>query len=267
MPYAHLYPRRDGPAYEAIEDLWLAHLRRRPDDLVLLANAARFFLLPDEAMAEKLLKRGQVLQPENPMWPRRLGHLYELKIRGVGMSSAQRRGAARTAFRYLRQAEPRADSSYRPYWLKEASRAAMAASFTQKARGFARELLRRSEELGWGGNAIHSGNVTLGYLALRRGLVDEAKEHLLAAVAGNPGSPHLDSFGPDMSLARALLRRGEREVVLRYLEECGRFWRMGKRRLAEWKAIIRSGKEPNFGPNLSYWLSSVTDPHPTTKAS
>jgi hypothetical protein len=69
------------------------------------------------------------------------------------------------------------------------------------------------------GNAIHKGNILLGRVALRRGDLDEAKSRLLAA-GRTPGSPQLDSFGPNMALAEELLQRGEKQVVLEYFDLC-----------------------------------------------
>lgn len=59
--------------------------------------------------------------------------------------------------------------------------------------------------------------------ALQRGNLKEADRYLLAAVA-TPGSPRLDSFGPNMSLARELLEKGQNDEVLQFFELCRRFW-------------------------------------------
>jgi hypothetical protein len=101
------------------------------------------------------------------------------------------------------------------------------------------------------GNAIHHGHMVLGRVALAAGDVAKARAELLAA-GQTPGSPQLNSFGPNMRLAQELLRVGEHDVVLEYFEHCRRFWSMGDKRLAEWIDDIARGRAPNFGPNLDY---------------
>jgi len=101
------------------------------------------------------------------------------------------------------------------------------------------------------GNAIHHGNLILGRLALRRGELDKAKQHLLAA-GRTPGSPQLDSFGPNMTLALELIEKGERQAVLEYFELCARFWKLDRGQLKAWAATVKGGGTPDFGANLNY---------------
>ena len=101
------------------------------------------------------------------------------------------------------------------------------------------------------GNAIHDGHLVLGRVALALGDVEKAKDELLAA-GRTPGSPQLNSFGPNMRLAEDLLRVGERDVVLQYFELCDTFWEMNRGRLSQWSAEVQDGRAPTFGPNLVY---------------
>jgi hypothetical protein len=93
------------------------------------------------------------------------------------------------------------------------------------------------------GNAIHYAHLLLGHRALARNDVETAAKELREA-GRTPGSPQLNSFGPDMSLAAELLARGERDVVLAYLEDCDRFW--DAKRLAVWIADVRAGRTPDW---------------------
>jgi hypothetical protein len=95
------------------------------------------------------------------------------------------------------------------------------------------------------GNALHAGHSILGLLALRAGDRDESVRQLHDAGAMK-GSPQLDTFGPSMLLARELLRTGEEQAVLTYLQQCRKFWRMGGTWLDIWEAKIRAGEVPNF---------------------
>jgi hypothetical protein len=99
------------------------------------------------------------------------------------------------------------------------------------------------------GDAVHHGHLILGHISLRRGNEGAAEEHLLAAASVSP-SPVLASFGPNMSLARELLRQGRQEAVLAYFERCASFWGP----LVRWSADVRQGIMPDFGPNLIYGL-------------
>ena len=101
------------------------------------------------------------------------------------------------------------------------------------------------------GNAIQDFNLVLGRLCLKRGDGDRAREHLLEA-GRSPGSPQMDSFGPNMSLAKTLLEAGHPDVVLQYFELCRRFWRMDNGQLDQWSREIEAGTFPNFGAKLIY---------------
>ena len=124
----------------------------------------------------------------------------------------------------------------------------------EDARKFATELLALapSYESDWNyGNAIQDGNLVLGRIAVREGRIEEAKQYLLAA-GKSKGSPQMDSFGPNMSLAKDLLEKGERDTVLQYFELCRRFWRMDYGKLDDWRQEVKAGKIPNFGANLVF---------------
>ncbi len=100
-------------------------------------------------------------------------------------------------------------------------------------------------------------NEVLGRAAPRAGNRDEARRALLAASA-TPGSPQLDSYGPNFELAREMLGKGEKDVVIQYLDLVGKFWghddpkrpqysALAARHaalLAKWKQEIREGKIP-----------------------
>ena len=90
------------------------------------------------------------------------------------------------------------------------------------------------------GNAIYNGNVVLGLVALRQDNVADARRYLLES-GKTPGSPVLGSFGPDFTLARELLEKGERDTVLEFLTLCKGFWKMGGDRLDAMTAEVRKG--------------------------
>ena len=138
--------------------------------------------------------------------------------------------------------------------LSEAAMACLEKGRLDEAAARARELLLRAESHreDWNyGNAVHKGNMVLGRVALRRGDINAAKYHLMAS-GRTPGSPQLDSFGPNMTLAKELLEGGERDAVVAYLNDCSHFWKMDRGKLKQWAALAEKGLVPDFGPNLSY---------------
>lgn len=140
------------------------------------------------------------------------------------------------------------------YQLSSLAKRAFNAGETDKAEAYAKQLLSQAPQYrgDWNyGNAIFFGNFVLGRVSLSKGDVKQADHYLLAS-AKTPGSPQLDSFGPNMTLAKELLDKGESEPVLQYLELCKNFWESEPQRLDEWRQAIRNGKTPDFGANLNY---------------
>jgi hypothetical protein len=101
------------------------------------------------------------------------------------------------------------------------------------------------------GNAIQDVNIVLGRLALSEGKIEEAKNHLLEA-GKSPGSPQMNSFGPNMTLSRELLKKGEKDTVLKYFKLCAKFWEMDFGKLKKWTSQVEKGETPDFGANLLY---------------
>ena len=142
------------------------------------------------------------------------------------------------------------------YQLDDLAKTALAAGDIEKARRYAKELLTQAltRQGDWNyGNAIQHGNIVLGRIALREGKMDAAKEYLHQA-GQTPGSPQLNSFGPNMSLAKDLLDKGETAAVLEYFQQCEKFWTMpeSKATLGAWAALVKQGQTPDFGANLVY---------------
>ncbi len=152
----------------------------------------------------------------------------------------------------LEQDSTGGDKERRYYALSDLEHFALATGADDKAAAYANEWLSGARENpeDWSyGNAVHDGHVTLGLVALRRDDIATARRELLEA-AQTPGSPQLNSFGPDMTLANELLKHGEREAVLEYLTLCRKFWKVGGSRLDSWSDAIRKGETPVFGGNL-----------------
>jgi hypothetical protein len=141
--------------------------------------------------------------------------------------------------------------------LGRAAKMSLAVGRTQEARQFATDMMVLDEKYSRGvpekanGDAVHDGHLVLGKIAVDEGQIEEAKRHLLAA-GKSSGSPVLGSFGPNMSLAKDLLEKGEQETVLQYLKLCRVFWSYGSEKLDAWIKDIHAGRIPEFGGNLIY---------------
>jgi tetratricopeptide (TPR) repeat protein len=239
----------DGEAYSQGKTAWMSQLNERPKNLKLLEHSATFFQLHDRELAVKSLETARALDMDNPKWPTQLGHLYSLGM--MTKSLKARTDAAEKALEQFEIAYRLSVDPGRDFLLQYLAKVALAANNLEKAKGYADQMLSRNVG-GWNhGNNVHHGNIILGRIAMKRDDLEEAKKHLINA-GKTPGSPQLNSFGPNMVLAKELLEKGERAVVLKYFELCSKFWGMGKDRLRKWSAVVEDGKIPDFGANLNY---------------
>jgi hypothetical protein len=201
------------------------------------------------ALAEELLERGQSLEPRNPKW-------HGMEAQFYAHQAEQATGERRTT--YVRKAmdeftaqaaiDPTAVSAFPPSY----ARIAVEAGELDKAQTSADRCLAQIAAIPFKDAAIHECNLILGRVALRRGELKRADEYLLAA-AHVEGKGSLSSFGPNMMLARELLEKGQRGVVLEYFQLCGKFWSYDPRgQLARWTEQVKAGEIPQFGANLVY---------------
>jgi tetratricopeptide (TPR) repeat protein len=256
LPFVELDFVLDGPAYTEGVTLWRQQVDNHHNETAILRNAAAFFLLHDRAYSEDLLKKGAALEPNNPYWPERLAHLYSL-----GSKRQSDSGKAASAAAALKNSETAyaltTGEREKSYMLDDLAKEAYDAGEFDKAKTYAEQLLTTADhqKRDWNtGNAIHHGNLILGRLALKAGDVEKAKQYLIAA-GKTPGSPQLNSFGPNMTLAKELLEKGQRDVVVEYFDLCARFWKCGNgenNTLQGWTSVVKQGGIPDFGANLNY---------------
>jgi len=219
----------------------------------VMAAMASKGAINQDALAEELLEKAEAMNPADFGPAQSLTNFYHL--RWIGAHTPEER--ARFARKELEQADLAVErSKTNPEWhralLMTAAKAAIEAEAVDKARQMATEALAQagSRNDNTTGQTIHDSHVVLGRADLRSGKIDEAKTHLLQA-GRVTGGGSLTSFGPNMSLAKELLERGERDTVVLYLEECEAFW-PNRGILAQWIQTIKSGGTPNFAANLVY---------------
>ena len=252
-PYTGLNQILEGQAYLQAKKLWLQQIDKDPNNPMVIGNAANFFLLNDSNLAESLFKKAQSLEPKNPKWPQSLAHLYTL--RATHQAPSAQSESSQESLKQMEKSLDLATSELEKFYtITDLVKYAYNAGDLNKAENYAKELLLMAPKYpkDWNyGNAIHQANIVLGRIALARGNIEAAKKYLIEA-GKTPGSPQLNSFGPNMTLAKELLEKKETQTVLSYFELCGKFWKMGNEKLKEWSELVRNGKMPDFGGNLLY---------------
>lgn len=245
-PYGQLNAFLDKEAYSQGKKAWINQLKTKPANLKLLENSANFFLMYDRELARESLQKARSLDMKNPKWPKKLGLLYSLDM--IGKPLKAKKDAAGKALEQYEIAYELSTDKGRVYLLESLAKVTLAAGKPQKAKEYAEKMLSQNSP-GWSyGNNIHYGNIILGKIALASNDIEQAKNRLIDA-GKTPGSPQLNSFGPDMTLANELLKKGEKDVVLEYFELCSKFWKRARhlQKLNKWSAEVKEGKIPDFG--------------------
>lgn len=248
-PEAQILPVLDPEGFAAAKAAWLEQIESEPRNVTFLRHAAAFLTLSDETLSAELLERAEELEPTNPEWARERGQILWREARRFpeGWDAAQ----ARLALVHFERAYELSGASVRGSLLPYLGMAAFVVGDLDKARTYAETMLADIPENWNRGNRVHYGNLVLGRVALAGGDLRGAGQYLLAA-GRSPGSPQLNSFGPDMALAKDLLDGGETQTVLRYLASCLDFWKMGQDRLKNWIALIEGGRTPDFSRHLRF---------------
>ena len=235
-------PQVDPAGVTRLIELWEPHLQPDKPPLPVLLNAADFYLQLDRERARALLERAIEAYPGDAEARRKLAFSWTLA--SSHGPEAERAAAAGQALRHLLAAEAIAGDGD---GVHDADVAAMAwlAGEAETAERYARRMVENPGR-GWNeGNRVYDGNRILGHLALDAG-DHEAAVGFLDAAGASEGSPQLNSFGPELTLAQALLDADETDAVLRHLEAVGRFWAMDDGKLQAWAEAIRAGQKPTL---------------------
>ena len=246
---AHIFPMFNADGYLEAKRAWQRLVQEEPENVAILRNAASFHRRSDATLSATLLQRAEALEPSNPEWARQLARLHWREARIF--PEARDSGGAARALADFERAYELSEAGDHADLMPDLALAAFAARDNEKARGYAMVMLEAPPNRRDRGDSIHYGNLVLGHVALSEDNVAEARARLLAA-GRMRGSP-IQRFGaPDMTLAKALLERGESETVLKYLELCFDFWQAGEERLKDWIALVEAGRIPDFGPHLMF---------------
>lgn len=242
--YGYIVEEQAPEGHEATRRAWVAAAARPDADVRILENAASFLGFNRPEQAEPLFRRAAAMEPENGEWRTRIARTLTKRAEWAD-DPAERRRYARAAVEELESALSLAEADWRALGSRiDLAKAAVLAEDWERARETAERVLVDNETCHRTflyGNAVHWANITLGCAALAHDDLSAASEYLLRA-GKTPGSPQLNSFGPDRDLARALLERGERTAVLTYLADCARFWAGNEALLEGWRTAIERGE-------------------------
>ncbi|MDQ6675765.1 MAG: hypothetical protein M3Z09_00545, partial [Acidobacteriota bacterium] len=159
------------------------------------------------------------------------------------------------------------DRTKRFVYLPSAAKAALEAGDNTKAEAYAIEGLKLADAVAerhmryhtprpkaGTGKADYYCNFVLGRLAILRGDVRLAEKYSLLS-GQTAGDAVLNSYGPNLSLALEILKKGDassRQSILSFLDEIRSFWKITPQVIDEWVADIQAGTLPDFKQQLYY---------------
>jgi hypothetical protein len=246
------------------------------DDYINKTETDPYYLMglldKNRNLAEALVRAGQKQRPAEYRWPLDVLMLFATDVsKGKSLQGKERVAHYKYVLEYLQESYDASVAALKkepnvhlqevlPCLQLNLALAALEAGDTELAKKHATETLNKNADpkktdpknLNYG-NIIHDANQTLGRVALRDGKLADAKSYLLKSGA-TPGSAQLNTFGPQMPLARELLEKGEKETVLQYLDLVSNFWatdfeeteqtKEHAATIAGWKREINDGKIP-----------------------
>jgi tetratricopeptide (TPR) repeat protein len=200
-------------------------------------------------LAEELASRAISAAPANPYWLLPLLQVLSVEVE-TSETADQKLVAEKKVYGLFQHFNDIAvDPAARTLLLPLLADLAFDVKDNEAAKTYATQALDLASEHGdrtiqgiaVGPAAVHDANDVLGRIALHSGDMQEAKAYLLKAAAPS-GANTMGRVGPRMLLAQMLFDRGERQVVLQYLQNLKTSWKSGSFLLDHWIAAIRLGK-------------------------
>jgi hypothetical protein len=228
-----------NPDYIALKEEWLKQVNLKKTNDKIRLGAARFLFQNEDALAEKLLKEGQQINPKLYDYSERLIELYEYRVNGAVSDYESAKAGGKDAdidaalrkllaegekgLALIAKDEMLARSSDHFELVARLAEIALDLNELKKARAFAEAVLNEKKDEsgdddGWRDTdkAIYYGNTLLGRVALREGNTAKAREHLSASLAF-PEDSDFELKDLKLDLAAELLAKGEKQAVLDYL--------------------------------------------------
>lgn len=251
-PEYSLDPEFDGSErYSRIGELWKNAVEKNPKSAAVAFNAGKYFFMEEPLVAEGFMKKACELDPDSSIYACALGNFYEV------YAFRRRKVAIPNALEKAMEEFERAydlDHSANAWLLPDIARLAWRMQQYDRLNKVVEQMeaaLKNESGEWFAGNLFYWINISKGLLAMHSGDRKAAGVFLLNACE-TPGSPQLNSFGPSMILADLLLKEGEKEIVLEFLEKTKKFWSPRFQKADAWAKEIREGRTPDFGANLRY---------------
>ena len=218
--------------------LSLEEIKKFPNDTELLWSTANLLDDNNRKLAIEILEKGKKFDVNNAKWAEKLGHLYSLNDK-KHLSYLNYKEA------YDKDSKTNKKKDY--YLATDVARAAYYDGKYDESKKYAQLALKvkLSKDQGFGLNndVIFRGNDILGLIALKEKNLDLACKYLLKS-SEIGGSPVMSSFGPQMDLAFKLLEKGKKDIVIKFLENCSKFW--NEKLCKKWIKSIKEGKYPDL---------------------
>ncbi|HEX8247647.1 MAG TPA: hypothetical protein VF599_05730 [Pyrinomonadaceae bacterium] len=268
-----------NPDYIALKEEWLKQVNLKKTNDKIRLGAARFLFQNEDALAEKLLKEGQQINPNLYDYYERLMEIYEYRFNTAVTDYEAAKANAREAdidaalrklfvegekgLAVIAKTELLARSSDHFDLVVKLAAMALDLNELKKARAFAETALNLnlkkdesdedSNDGGWfdTDKAIYYGNTLLGRVTLREGNTAKAKEHLSASLTF-PEESEFKLQQIELDLAAELLAKGEKQAVLDYLARAEKLTidEENIKIFRRWQRLIKRN-------SLPLWLGSV----------
>ena len=213
-------------AYRRSKRHWMRQLKLNPDDVTILRNIAAFCTLCDQKDSVKFSRRACQIQPNNEELARLLAHAYKLLLSDDSKLTAKR--AVEQMIRAVELYESRTDEhsyllQYFDFEVRDFATVALHFGLLLEAETLGNSLLNRkaidSKRLALSGSerrySYHRstgfGLSILGLVAMKKNDLPPAKDCLLR-MCEVPVSQFTD-----LHLANELLKKREKEIVVRFL--------------------------------------------------
>lgn len=224
-----------NPEYVELRNEWLKQVAANKKDEDIRSNAVQFMTNVEPDEAEKLLREGIAIDPENTEFPGKLLELFEQRIKELNAGYDANENAVassdidRAIKKLIIEAENRAAADEKDEYKKfgndrlnllvKVAKAALEVGDVKKAKSAAEAIARdyADEDEHYEREGIFYSNMLLGRVALREGNIIKAKEHLLKA-ATLPEEGDWKIPAGELDLPAELLGKVENQTLIEYLK-------------------------------------------------
>ena len=250
-PIAEISPLPSGAAFDNARALWMGQVEANPEDSRILGNAGVFLLREDPTRAMPLLDSANKIDPNNTTWLKALAEGY--RAQAMAREGKQRQLLVELSVSMYERAADRVRSVRERMAIF--SRAASIARHLDDGCTKALSLAAKASALTGAIDSAsdravvaHTSAVIAGLCSISQDRIDFARDSSIVAAGETLKNQSVSLTDLDMSLAQALLDRGEKNAVLVYLDQCAKATQSSEVRA--WIEKINRGEKPDFSSYL-----------------